>query len=169
MVQTGQVLVVPDVDKHRLHGANALAVELPAPWGINRLAHVLTRMTRIFGLGLKVGHLVGHWAARLAGRGVVVIESEDAVNRSDRRRANSTNPLRRSIGNDHGNGMEPCRAVRIWGRAASSATSPPVDVQSVPSFLYASNHANAGIPLIKEENRKPENRCLTIWEVPIKG
>ena len=31
VVQTCQALVVSDVGKHRLYGANALAVELPAP------------------------------------------------------------------------------------------------------------------------------------------
>lgn len=31
VIQTGQSLVVPDIGKHRLHRANALAVELPAP------------------------------------------------------------------------------------------------------------------------------------------
>ena len=30
-----------------------------------------------------------------------------------------------------------------------------VDVQSVPRFIAASIHAKAGIPLIKEEDRKP--------------
>jgi hypothetical protein len=51
--------------------------------------------------------------------------------------------------------MESCRAVRIWGRIrlVRNTTNPPVDVQSVPSFTAASNHANAGIPFIKEENQ----------------
>ena len=31
VVQPGQAFVVPDVAKHRLHGADALAVKLPAP------------------------------------------------------------------------------------------------------------------------------------------
>jgi hypothetical protein len=33
----------------------------------------------------------------------------------------------------------------------ASATRPSVDVQSVPSFTAAPNHANAGIPFIKEK------------------
>jgi hypothetical protein len=61
--------------------------------------------------------------------------------------------LWRSMGNDHGIGMESCRAFRIFGRAGSSATSPSVDVQSVPRLIAASNHRNAGILFIKEENR----------------
>jgi hypothetical protein len=50
--------------------------------------------------------------------------------------------------------MESCRAVRIWGRIrlVRNTTNPSVDVQSVPSFIAASNHANAGISFIKEEN-----------------
>jgi hypothetical protein len=43
-------------------------------------------------------------------------EDEDVLNRSDRRRASSTNPWWRSIGNGHAMGMEPRRAVRIWVR-----------------------------------------------------
>lgn len=31
VIQASQALVVPDVAKHRLHRANALTVELPAP------------------------------------------------------------------------------------------------------------------------------------------
>ena len=32
VVQPGQAFVVPDVSKHRLHSANALAVKLAAFW-----------------------------------------------------------------------------------------------------------------------------------------
>jgi hypothetical protein len=39
-----------------------------------------------------------------------------------------------------------------------SATSQSLDVQSVPSFTAASNHANAGIPFIKEEDRMQKTK-----------
>ncbi len=64
--------------------------------------------------------------------------------------------------------MESCRAVRIWVRTRIGATRPSVDVQSVPSFTAASNHANAGIPFIKEENRNP-NTALDLFGSPSKG
>ena len=32
VVKASQTLVVPDIGKHRLHGADALAVEAPAAW-----------------------------------------------------------------------------------------------------------------------------------------
>jgi hypothetical protein len=35
------------------------------------------------------------------------VKAEDALNRSDRQRASSTNPMWHSIGNDHAVGMEP--------------------------------------------------------------
>ena len=82
-------------------------------------------------------------------------ESEDAKNRSTRRRENSTNLLWHSIGNDHGNGMESRLAVRIWVRTHCGATRPSVDVQSAPRFIATSIHAKAGIPFIKEEIRIP--------------
>ena len=87
-----------------------------------------------------------------------LIAREDAANRSHWRRANSTNPLSNTTGCDHGNGMESYRAVRIWGRAGSSATSPSVDVRPVPSLIAASNHRNAGIPFIKEEDQTQKTK-----------
>ena len=62
------------------------------------------------------------------------------------------------------------RFVSGSARQYAVATRPSVDVQSVPSFTAASNQANAGIPLIKEnsQNQETENRCLTVWEVPVK-
>ena len=39
----------------------------------------------------------------------------------------------------------------VWVRAQQSATRPSVDVQSVPSWVAALNHRNAGIPFIKEK------------------
>ena len=62
------------------------------------------------------------------------------------------------------------RFVSGSARQYAVATRPSVDVQSVPSFTAASNQANAGIPFIKEnsQNQETENRCLTVWEVPVK-
>lgn len=53
VIEPGQALVMEDVAKHRLHGAKALAVELPAPGGVNRLAHALARVCAVYWLGLK--------------------------------------------------------------------------------------------------------------------
>ena len=39
MVQAAQAFVVPQVCKHRLHGADALGVQLPASRGIGGLAY----------------------------------------------------------------------------------------------------------------------------------
>ena len=40
--------------------------------------------------------------------------------KNNRRQASPTNPLWRTMGGDHGNGMGPCRAVRIWGHTAEA-------------------------------------------------
>ena len=57
VVQPRQTLVVADVGKHRLHRAKALAVKLSSPGRVNRLAHALTGVARVFGFGLKAGDL----------------------------------------------------------------------------------------------------------------
>jgi hypothetical protein len=67
-------------------------------------------------------------------------------------------PLWRSIGHERGIDMGSSGAFHIWGRAGSSATSPSVDMQSVPSLIAASNHRNAGIPFIKEKDGRPETK-----------
>jgi len=50
---------------------------------------------------------------------------EDALHRSDRQQASSTNRMSRPRGDD-GQRMEPCWAVRIWARTEAGATRPPV-------------------------------------------
>ena len=52
-IQARQPLVVPDVAKHRLHRADALAVELPATRRVNRATHPFTRIVRVGGLRLE--------------------------------------------------------------------------------------------------------------------
>ena len=47
--------------------------------------------------------------------------------------------------------------AKLQRRLVRYTTSPSVNVQSAPRFTAASNHANAGLPSIKEKNqtRKP--------------
>ena len=48
-VEPVQPLVVPDVGKHRLHGAHALAVQAPASGRVDSRAHAVARVVRVEG------------------------------------------------------------------------------------------------------------------------
>ena len=50
-------------------------------------------------------------------------DSEDALNRSDRRQPSPTNPLWRRIGRDRGTGMGRCQAARSQSSASSACPS----------------------------------------------
>ena len=56
-VQPCEPLVVPDVAKHWLHRADALAIEASALGRINGTSHALARMVRIAGFRLEAGDL----------------------------------------------------------------------------------------------------------------
>ena len=56
-VESAQAFVVPDVGKHRFHRANALAVQLPASWRINRLTHAVAGVVRIDLACVEIHHL----------------------------------------------------------------------------------------------------------------
>jgi hypothetical protein len=81
-------------------------------------------------------------------------------------RGRPTKPSWHSIGNAHGNGMGPRCAVRIWVRAHQGATRPSVDEQSAPVVSHHPRHASARNPSTMNNSRL---RCLTTWEVPVKG
>ncbi len=53
MVQAAQAFVVPQVCKHRLHGADALGVQLPASRGIGGLAYAFAGGLRLRTQGAK--------------------------------------------------------------------------------------------------------------------
>ena len=57
VIQTGQAFVVSNVSKHRLHGADTLAVELSAPGRVNGLAHAVTGIVQVLGPRLKARDL----------------------------------------------------------------------------------------------------------------
>ena len=63
VIQTGQAFagrpwaVVSNVSKHRLHGADTLAVELSAPGRVNGLAHAFTGVVQVLGPGFKARDL----------------------------------------------------------------------------------------------------------------
>jgi hypothetical protein len=67
VVQARQAFVVPDVGKHRLYRANALAVELPAPGGVNRPAHALTGVGWVFDILHEAGDLAARPSLGLIG------------------------------------------------------------------------------------------------------
>lgn len=60
--------------------------------------------------------------------------------------------------------MEPCQAARIWGRAGSSATSPSVDVQSVPRWITDSPSRATRNTACQE---KTKSNLLNTWEVSV--
>jgi hypothetical protein len=62
-------------------------------------------------------------------------------------------PSWHAIGCDHGNGMESCWAVRICVRTRQGVQQGRPQMCSLFRVTAASNHANAGIPFIKEENQ----------------
>ena len=96
---------------------------------------------------------------------------------SDRRQPSPTNPLRINFGaglavitgTQWGVAERRCRRARllqpvqvcigrlvaagfsIWVRPLQGTTRPPVDVQSVPSWVAALNHRNAKKPFINEK------------------
>ena len=49
------------------------------------------------------------------------------------------------------------------------STNPSVDVQSVPSLIAASNHRNAGIQFINEEDQTQKHPALDYLGSPCKG
>ena len=65
VIQPGQALVVPQVRKHRLDRADALAVELPTPWGINGLAHAFAGVVDVLFLGQEPADLASSFFAAL--------------------------------------------------------------------------------------------------------